>query len=40
VFLDCVPDDIWSYDIALLPIALGEIDKTRALGAKDIHPKA
>jgi hypothetical protein len=40
VFLGCVPDDIWSYDIALLPIALGEIDETRALRAEDIEPQA
>jgi hypothetical protein len=39
MFLGCVPDDIWSHDIALLSIALGEIDKTRALGAKHIQPK-
>ena len=40
MFIGCVPDDIWSYDIALLPIALGEIDKARALRAENIEPQA
>jgi hypothetical protein len=35
-----MPDNVYSFNVALLPIALGEIDQTRALRAQYVHPKA
>jgi hypothetical protein len=35
-----MPDNVYSFNVTLLPIALGEIDQTRALRAQDVHPKA
>ena len=35
-----VPEKVHTCDVALRPIALSEIDQTRALRAKDVHPKA
>jgi hypothetical protein len=40
VFFASVTNQVYSLNVALLPIALGEIDQTRALRAKEIHPKA
>jgi hypothetical protein len=38
VFLGSVPDKVYSLNVSLLPVTLGEIDQARALGAEDIHP--
>jgi hypothetical protein len=40
VLLGSVPEKVYALNVSLLPIALGEIDQTRALRAKEIHPKA
>ena len=40
LLLGSVPDDVLTFNISLRSIALGEIDQTRALRAKDVHPKA
>ena len=40
VLLGSVADQVRAFYLALRRIALSEIDQTRALGAKEIHPKA
>lgn len=40
MFLGRVPDKVRPFDFPLWPIALSEIDLTRAHRAEDIHPKA
>jgi hypothetical protein len=40
VFLGNVLDQVRSFNIPLLPIALCEIDQTRANGAKNVHAQA
>jgi hypothetical protein len=40
LLLGSVPEKVRACDVALLLIALSEIDQTRALRAKEIHPKA
>jgi hypothetical protein len=40
VFLSHVSHKVRAFDTPLLPIALGEIDQTRAFRAEGVHPKA
>jgi hypothetical protein len=40
VLFGSVPEKVHTCDVALRPIALGEIDQTRAFRAQDVHPKA
>ena len=35
-----MPDKVRAFDMTLRAITLDEIDQTRALGAKDVHPEA
>jgi hypothetical protein len=40
VLLGSVPEKVHACDAALRPMALREIDQTRAFRAEDVHPKA
>jgi len=35
-----VLDQVRSLNVSLLPIAIGEVDQTRAHGAKNVHAQA
>ena len=40
VLLGSMLEKVHTCDVALRPIALSEIDQTRAFRAEDVHPKA
>jgi hypothetical protein len=40
VFLGNMLDQVRSFNVSLLPVAIGEVDQTRAHGTYDVHPQA